>query len=125
MGNQQKLQPGEEKKVTAAAHGSGLIIAPERGADGCHMTCPNGSHELISELFKQPGNSWHGVCKAAAIGGCIVAGAALGGAGATAALALAPACAAAAGTGTAATVIASGSVAGASGGGALGGAATS
>jgi len=111
--SEHKIAPGHCIQVKALAHGSGLIIATGKGANGSHMSCSNGSHNYVSALLKKGGNTWYKPCQIITMVGVAAAGAASGGLGAGAALSIAPACAAAAGTTTAGTIITSSAVAGA------------
>jgi len=52
------LKPGETRRVEALAHGSGLILATDTFKNGHHMAVGNGELTKISELDREPGNSW-------------------------------------------------------------------
>ena len=68
-----QLNLGEQRRVEAAAHGSGLIIATGKGQDGHHQGVGNGETLNISDLMKAGGNSSHAPCM-----GLLTAGVAAG-----------------------------------------------
>ena len=77
------LKPGETRKVEAAAHGSGLILATDIYNKGNHMSVGNGELATISQLDRADGNSWAVpltvVAGVGMVAGVAVTGGALGG----------------------------------------------
>jgi len=63
------LKPGETRRVDAAAHGSGLILATDTFKNGHHMAVGNGELTTISKLLRADGNSWAVPLTAVAVGG--------------------------------------------------------
>ena len=78
------LQPNEERKAEAAAHGSGLIIATGKGAYGRHLEVGNGETLTVSNLLKAPENQWFTTCVVSAsvvgVAAAVATGGVVGGA---------------------------------------------